>query len=71
MEKYGVSKEVLHEDLRNEEATLMQQLQNILFDGEKTATDRSRLETRLQNIRSKLSELDGVVNNPDEENKKE
>lgn len=58
MEKYGVQKEILYTDLRDEEARIMQVIQNNLFDAEKTASSRSELETRLHQVRSKLTELD-------------
>lgn len=58
MEKLGVRKEILHEDLRNEEANLMQQLQKIMSDPTKTASDRSSIELRLNQVRNKLTELD-------------
>jgi predicted nuclease with TOPRIM domain len=58
MEKMGVRKEILYSDLRDEEAQLMQKMQDAMFDGEKTAEDKSKLESRLQQIRSKITELD-------------
>lgn len=58
MEKLGVKKEILHEDLRNEEASLMQQLQKIMSDPTKTASDKSGIELRLNQVRNKLTELD-------------
>lgn len=58
MDKFGVSNEVLHEELRNEEARLMQEMQYILTDHTKTASDRSAIEAKLQSIRSKITELD-------------
>jgi len=58
MEKYGVNKEILHEDLRNEEAKLMMEMSSALQDNTKTASDRSRIEQRLQQVRSKITELD-------------
>lgn len=58
MEKYGVNKEILHEDLRNEEAKLMMEMSSAIQDSTKTASDRSRIEQRLQQVRSKITELD-------------
>ena len=58
MEKYGVNKEILHEELRNEEARLMMEMSSALQDHTKTDSDRSRIEQRLQQVRSKLTELD-------------
>lgn len=58
MEKYGVNKEILHEELRAEESRLMVEMQRALQDHTKTAADRSSLENKLQAIRSKLTELD-------------
>ncbi len=58
MEKYGVNREILHEELRNEEARLMMEMSSALQDHTKTASDRSRIEQRLQQVRSKLTELD-------------
>lgn len=58
MEKVGVSSEILHEELRNEEAQLMQGLQRIMSDPSKTASDRTQIELRLQQVRNKLTELD-------------
>jgi ABC-type phosphate transport system auxiliary subunit len=58
VEKYGVNKEILHEELRNEEARLMMEMSSALQDHTKTASDRSRIEQKLQQVRSKLTELD-------------
>lgn len=58
MEKYGVQKDVLHEDLRNEEGRLMMEMQRTMRDNTKTASDRNVIEQRLQSVRSKLTELD-------------
>lgn len=58
MEKYGVNKEILHEELRNEEAQLMMEMQRALTDNTKTASDRSKIEQKLQAVRAKLTELD-------------
>lgn len=58
MEKYGVNREILHEELRNEEARLMMEMSSALQDHTKTASDRSRIEQKLQRVRSKLTELD-------------
>ena len=58
MEKMGVSKEILHTGLRDQEAKLMRKMQSVMFDGEKTAEDRSKLEQELQEVRQKISELD-------------
>ena len=60
MEKLGVDQTELLENLRNEEANLMQQMQTILSGSahEKVAADRSNIETRLGQVRSKITELD-------------
>lgn len=58
MEKHGVQKEILYSDLRDEEAQLMQKMQEVMFDGEKTAEDKNRIENRLQQVRMKITELD-------------
>ena len=59
MNKFGVSSEVLHQELREEESSLMQQMQRLMGQPtEKTAGDRSRVEFRLQAVRQKLTELD-------------
>jgi predicted nuclease with TOPRIM domain len=58
MEKVGVSPEVLYSELRDEEAQLMQQVQEMLFDGEKTASERSAVESKLQAVRQRITELD-------------
>lgn len=59
MEKLGVQSEVLHEDLRNEEARLMREIQAcITRPGEKTASERASLESRLSDVRNKITELD-------------
>lgn len=58
MEKYGVNKEILHEELRSEESRLMIEMQRSLQDNTKTAADRASLENRLQAVRQKLTELD-------------
>ena len=58
MEKLGVQREILYSDLRDEEAQLMQKMQEAMFDGEKTAEDKNRLEVRLQQVRQKITELD-------------
>ena len=58
MEKMGVSKEVLYSELRDEEAQLMQKMQEYIFDGEKTASEKSILENKLQAVRQKITELD-------------
>jgi hypothetical protein len=57
MEKYGVDKQIQHTGLRNEEARLMQRMQ---MEMSKTAEERNieELEDRLQEVRSKLTELD-------------
>jgi len=62
MEKQGVTKEILYTELRDEEANLMQQMQAMMFDSEKTASDKSALENRLQAIRNKITELDQKIN---------
>lgn len=58
MEKVGVSKEILYIGLRDQEAKLMQKMQSAMFDGEKTADDKSAIEVELQEVRRKLTELD-------------
>ena len=58
MEKTSTSKEILYSGLRNQEANLMQKVQSMMADGEKTAEDRSELETELQEVRNKITELD-------------
>lgn len=59
MEKYGVQKEILHEDLRNEEARLMMEKQRLMRDDStKTASDRAAIDSKLASVRSKLTELD-------------
>jgi len=59
MEKYGVQKEIQHEDLRNEEAKLMRTLQQCFTRPfEKQAQDRSRIESELAALRAKITELD-------------
>lgn len=58
MEKYGVKKNILHEELRNKEAQLMQEMQSQLTDSTKTASDRAAKEQELQTIRSKITDLD-------------
>jgi hypothetical protein len=56
IEKYGVSQEILYEDLRNEEARLMQRMQDDLTT--KTASQQGNIELQLQQIRNKITELD-------------
>ena len=59
MEKIGVQRDVLHEDLRNEEARLMREIQTCFTrPGEKTASERATLESKLSDVRNKLTELD-------------
>lgn len=65
MEKYGVKKEILHEELRSEEARLMMEVQRSNQDGTKTASERALIENRLQEVRHKLTELDLGKNNPE------
>lgn len=56
MEKYGVQKEILHEDLRNEEAMLMQKMQGLMT---KTASnEKLQTEQRLNAVRNRITELD-------------
>lgn len=55
MEKYGVSKEHLLEDLRNEESKLMTEKMGSL---QKKASNTSGLDARLQQVREKITELD-------------
>lgn len=58
MNKYAVTNEVLHEELRNEEANLMQQMQAIMANPAKVAYDQSAIESKLQQVRAKITELD-------------
>ena len=59
MDKYGVSKDARLLGLRDEEARLMQAMQSIMSSpGEKTASERSAVESQLQLIRSEITELD-------------
>ena len=56
MEKLGVQKEILHEDLRNEEAMLMQKMQGLMT---KTASqEKLQTEQRLNAVRTRITELD-------------
>ena len=50
MEKYSTDRETLLQSLRNEEAELMQKMQTILGNPEKTAADRTAIEDRLQTV---------------------
>ena len=56
MDKYGIKKEILYQELRNEEALLMQRVQSDMMD--KTAEERRSFEVRLQQVRGKITELD-------------
>lgn len=56
-EKYGVDKDALLQNLQNEEAQLMQQIQRFLSDPEKTASDRQVVEDRLYQVRNKIAEI--------------
>lgn len=67
MEKLGVQRDIQHEGLRQEEARLMQQMQSVMNDGTKTASDRSRIEQELQSVRNKITDLD-LVKEPRGEN---
>lgn len=58
MEKVGIDKETLLNNLRNEEANLMSAMSQAMSDRTKTAEDRSQLEMRLQQVRHKITELD-------------
>ncbi|NDC22622.1 MAG: hypothetical protein EBZ49_00605 [Proteobacteria bacterium] len=58
MEKYGIKKEVLHEELRVREAELMRKIQALLSNPEKIASEKTGVELELQQVRSKLTELD-------------
>jgi len=63
MEKTSQSNEILHQNLRNEEANLMQEQQKLMTNPTtKTANERHRnqaqIEDRLNDVRSKLTELD-------------
>jgi hypothetical protein len=58
MDKYGVSNEVLYGELRIREAALMRQMQALMSDPTKTASDRTTIESELHQVRGKISELD-------------
>jgi hypothetical protein len=58
MEKLGVHPEILHTELREEEAYLMQELQYLMSDGTKTAADRMMVEQKLQAVRNRITDLD-------------
>lgn len=58
MEKYGVNKEILHEELRSEESRLMIEMQRSFQDQTKTASEKASLENKLQAVRQKLTDLD-------------
>jgi hypothetical protein len=60
MEKYGTKNLDLLEGLRNEEAQLMNQMAASLADPSKTASERSDIDRRLQQVRMKIYELDDV-----------
>ena len=59
MEKYGVKKDILHTELRDREAQLMQKMAGLIGSpGEKTASQKISVEKELQQVRNKLTELD-------------
>lgn len=61
MEKFGVSQDGLLNSLRDEEAQLMQKMSAHMMTREKTAAEEGEcqaLETRLQGVRAKISEID-------------
>lgn len=61
MEKYSQDNQTLRENLINEEAQLMQQVQRFLSTSEKTASEEAQnqqIHNRLQQVRSKITELD-------------
>lgn len=58
MEKLGIRGDILYSELRDEEARLMQLVQSAVSDNEKIAEDRVVLESRLSQIRNKITELD-------------
>lgn len=60
MEKYGQPNDVIIMNLRNEEAQLMCQIQNIMNSPEKRAehSNLSHLESRLCQVRNAITEFD-------------
>jgi len=59
MEKLGVERGHLITGLRQEEARLMQRMQEVVSQpGEKTAEDHEKLETELQDVRQRITEFD-------------
>lgn len=61
MEKLGVDKNVLKEGLLNEEANLMQEMQALMTNGEKNASEINReesLNNQLSSVRAKITEID-------------
>jgi hypothetical protein len=64
MEKYGQTDLALKDSLLMEEAELMKDMTRLMCSGEKTSEefrDISRVETRLQYVRAKITEMDGKV----------
>ena len=61
MEKYGQPNDAIINNLRNEEAQLMTQIQNFMCNPEKVADQRgqlSHLEARLAQVRGTITEFD-------------
>jgi len=61
MEKYGVEIDPQKQGLLQEEAKLMQEMQQLMTSNEKTAEEMNRessLQGQLSSIRSKITELD-------------
>jgi septation ring formation regulator EzrA len=61
MDKFGVDESELLSGLRNEESELMTKVAAYMMIHEKTAseaTEYSKLENRLQQVRDKITELD-------------
>jgi len=61
MEKFGIGGDELTLALRDEEAQLMQKVASFMSSSEKTAAeaeDYRRAESRLQQVRAKLTEID-------------
>lgn len=61
MEKYGVEIDPQKQGLLQEEARLMQEMQQLMTSNEKTAEEMNRessLQGQLSSIRSKITELD-------------
>jgi hypothetical protein len=60
MEKYGTRDQDLLESLRNEEAQLMSEMASAISNPTKTAADQTDIDRRLQRVRMKIYELDGI-----------